>query len=131
MTKAAVLKCILVASAALVLIGCTSRPIVNVQAAPTEFGGKPPTMVEVERAILRAGVQMDWRMQVVRPGLIVGTRTWSTHVAVVEVTYTIKAYDITYKDSTNLGYDGTNIHRNYNYYVQELDKGIRGQLLNL
>ncbi|MGH8697219.1 MAG: hypothetical protein ACREVS_12125 [Burkholderiales bacterium] len=125
------MKAILITLAATGLIACTGRPVVNVQASPVEYVGRPPTLADVERAILRAGQTQDWKMETVRPGLIVGTRTWSTHVAVVEVTYTAKAYDIRYKDSKNLGYDGTNIHRNYNYHVQELDKGIRAQLLNL
>jgi hypothetical protein len=125
------LKAFLIALAATALVGCTGRPIVNIKGSPTEVGGKPPPIATVERAILRAGELNDWQMQTVRPGLIVGKRTWSTHTAVVEVTYTAAAYDITYKDSANLGYDGTNIHRNYNYYVQELDKAIRAQLLNL
>ena len=129
--KSAVPRVILIALAAAALIGCTSHPIVNIKGSPTESGGKPPTLVEVERAILRAGAAQKWQMQTVRPGLIVGTLKWSTHVAVVDVTYTTTAYEITYKDSANLGYDGATIHRNYNYYVQELDKGIRAQLVNL
>jgi hypothetical protein len=31
-------------------------------------------------------------------------------------------------DSTNLNYDGTNIHRNYNGWITNLDKAIRSQL---
>ncbi len=127
----AALKAVLIALAALAAAGCTGRPVVNVQDAPVEYVGRPPTLADVERAIQRAGQAQGWKMETVRPGLIIATRTWSTHTAVVEVTYTAKTYDIKYKDSKNLGYDGTSIHRNYNYHVQELDKGIRGQLLGL
>jgi hypothetical protein len=130
--KSAAPKGLLIAFAATALIGCgTSRPIVNVQGAPVEFGGRPPTLATVEKAILRAGELLAWRMQVVKPGLIVGTLNWRSHTAVVNVTYNTRTYDITYKDSTNLDYNGTNIHRNYNYHVQELDKGIRAQLVGL
>lgn len=125
------LKAVLIALAAAAAVGCTGRPVVNVQDSPVEYVGRPPTLADVERAILRAGQAEGWKMEPVRPGLIMGTRTWSTHTAVVEVTHTTKAYSIKYKDSKNLGYDGANIHRNYNHYVQELDKGIRAQLLNL
>jgi hypothetical protein len=125
------LKAVLIALAALAAVGCAARPVMNVQDAPVEYVGRPPTLADVERAILRAGQAQGWKMEPVRPGLIVGTYTWRSHVAVVDVTYTNKTFDIKYKDSQNLGYDGTNIHRNYNYYVGELDKGIRAQLLGL
>jgi hypothetical protein len=52
-------------------------------------------------------------------------------VAVVDINYTVKSYNISYKDSTELNYDGTNIHKNYNGWIQNLDKGIRAQLSNL
>jgi len=47
---------------------------------------------------------------------------------VVDVNYGVKFYSILYKDSTELGYDGQNIHPNYNGWIQNLDKGIRAQL---
>jgi len=53
------------------------------------------------------------------------------HVAVVDVNYSVKSYSIQYKDSTELGYDGGNIHPNYNGWIQNLDKGIRAQLSTL
>jgi len=130
--KTAALKVLLVAFAAAALAGCTIQPIHNVKGAPVETpGGKPASMADVEKAILRAGGALGWKMQPVRPGLITATLNLRTHTAVVDVTYNPGMYDITYKDSVELNYDGTNIHRNYNGWVQNLDKGIRAQLLNL
>lgn len=125
------LKVLLVGFAAAALAACV-QPIYNVQGAPVEAaGGKPPTMAEVEKAIVRAGSALGWRMQPVKPGVVVGTLHLRAHTAVVEVTYDTRTYNITYKDSQELNYDGTNIHKNYNGWVQNLDKGIRAQLLNL
>jgi len=130
--KTAALKVLLVAFAAAALAACTSQPIYNVKGAPVETpGGRPATMAQVEQAIVRAGSQLGWKMQPVRPGLVVGTLNLRTHTAVVDVAYNTRTYDITYKDSKELNYDGTNIHRNYNGWIQNLDKGIRAQLLNL
>ena len=42
-----------------------------------------------------------------------------------------KNYSINYKDSTNLDYDGTNIHRNYNGWIANLDRAIKTQLATL
>lgn len=125
------LKGLFVAFAAAALAACV-QPIYNVKSAPIETpGGKPPTMAEVEKAIVRAGSALGWRMQPVQPGLVVGTLNLRSHSAVVNVTYDTRTYNISYKDSTELNYDGTNIHKNYNGWVQNLDKGIRAQLLNL
>jgi hypothetical protein len=54
-----------------------------------------------------------------------------THVAVVDIDYDQRAYNIRYKDSTNLDYTGTTIHRNYNGWVENLDKAIKAQLAGL
>jgi hypothetical protein len=126
-----VLRGLLAAVAAAALAACV-QPIYNVKSAPVEApGGKPPTMAEVEKAIVRAGSSLGWRMQPVKEGHVVGTLHLRAHTAVVDITYDTKTYNITYKDSMELNYDGTNIHKNYNGWIQNLDKGIRTQLLNL
>jgi hypothetical protein len=130
--KTTVLKVLLVAFAAAALAACTIQPIYNVKGAPVETpGGKPPTLAEVEKAVVRAGTALGWKMQPVRPGVMVGTITLRRHTAIVDVTFDTRTFNITYKDSVELDYDGTNIHRNYNGWIQNLDKGIRAQLLNL
>ncbi len=130
--RSAAFKVILLAAAAVALAGCTSQPIYNVQGAPIEtVGGRPPSIGDVEKAILRAGAALGWKLQPVRPGAMVGTLSLRSHTAIVDVTYDARSYSITYKDSVELNYDGSNIHRNYNGWIQNLDKGIRAQLLNL
>jgi len=47
---------------------------------------------------------------------------------VVDITHDTKQYSINYKDSTDLGASGGQIHKNYNGWIQNLDKGIRTQL---
>jgi len=49
-------------------------------------------------------------------------------MAQVDIKYSTIAYSITYKDSSNLKYDGTKIHSNYNGWIQNLDKAIKIQL---
>ena len=52
-------------------------------------------------------------------------------VAVVDIDYTQTTYSIKYNESTNLDYDGEKIHKNYNGWIQNLDKAIKVQLQNL
>ena len=47
------------------------------------------------------------------------------------VVYDTKSYSIKYKDSSNLNYDGKSIHKNYNGWVENLDKAIRSNLVAL
>jgi hypothetical protein len=46
----------------------------------------------------------------------------------MDIKYNTKSYSIEYKDSQGLKYDGTNIHKNYNSWVMNLDNRIRAQL---
>lgn len=111
----------------LFLAGCRSAPIYDVVAAPV-VTSKPATMEAVQNAIVAAGIGLGWRMEPRGPGTITGVLDLRAHHAVVEVTYDTKTYNIKYKDSTNLDYNGTSIHKNYNGWVENLDKAIRIQL---
>jgi len=120
-------RAVLVAFAAAVLAGCT--PVYNVKDAPiVTASGAPASASDVQKAIERAGATLGWRMHPVRPGLIVATLQTRSYTAVVDITYDANAYSITYNNSANLNYDGTNIHRTYNGWVRNLDRVIRAQL---
>jgi hypothetical protein len=115
-------------TAALVfLAGCRAAPIYNVEKAPIQISSKHSSK-DITKAIQRAGVALGWQMKAKKPGHIVGTLYLRTFVAVVDIRYSPKSYSITYKKSSGLDYDGTNIHKNYNGWVQNLDRRIQGQL---
>jgi hypothetical protein len=108
---------------------CTSKPIYNVSNAPVPSAASKANLDAVSKAIQRAGASLGWHMQETQPGHILGTLNLRTHRAVVDINYTPQAYSIQYKDSIDLGYDGTNIHRNYNGWIQNLDRAIQAQLI--
>lgn len=113
--------------AVLLLMGCRTGGIYNVQGAPVA-GSKVVAMQDVELAIRRAAASLGWQIIPRAPGRAEGMLALRDHRAVVDITYDTKTYSIQYKDSSNLGYDGTTIHANYNGWVQNLDKAIRTQL---
>jgi len=116
----------------LLAAGCRgSVPIFNVTDAPVVASRPNPSLDEIGKAIQRAGAALGWQMKQTKPGHILGTLNLRNHVAVVDVNYSVKSYSIRYKDSTELDYDGGNIHPNYNGWIQNLDKGIRAQLSTL
>jgi hypothetical protein len=122
---------ILAVTAALLLVACASQPILNVTQAPVAANKPNPSMDDVRTAIVRAGSGLGWQMNPDKAGHITGRLTLRTHVAVVDIDYTQTDYSIKYRESTNLDADGGNIHRNYNGWIQNLDKAIRVQLQNL
>ena len=115
--------------ASLVLIGCVSVPIMNVDnAAVPATSGKPLTKEQVRAAIIRAGGGLGWQMKDETPDMLVGTLTLRTHTAVVEIPYSATSFSIKYRSSVNLDQNGGNIHKNYNGWIQNLHKGINTQL---
>ena len=118
---------IAVLSLTLTLIGCRTSPIYNVTEAPVPASGKI-TADNVKNAIYAAGAGLGWQMKEVEPGHIVASLFIRTHSAVVDIPYTATNYSITYKDSTDLKYDGSSIHSNYNGWIQNLDHAIQARL---
>lgn len=109
--------------------GCRTAAIYNVHGASiTAPQEKPLTSEEIKGAIIRAGNGLGWKMIPDRDGHILGTLLLRSHAAVVDIDYTPSAYSITYKDSTDLDYDGKNIHNNYNGWIQNLEKAINAQI---
>jgi len=71
---------------AVVVAGCTSAPIMNVDnAVVSSASGKPLTQDQVRGAIIRAGTALGWQMKDEGPNKLIGTLMLRTHTAVVEI----------------------------------------------
>ena len=118
---------------AILLIACAGHPIHNVDNAPINVSNANYDLSDVTKAIQRAGAGLGWQMKEETPGHIVGTLYLRSHVAVVDVTYTLDEYSISYRESQNLNYDPTNntIHKNYNGWIQNLSRAIDAQVVAL
>lgn len=113
---------------ALALMGCVSNPIYNITDAPVTTNTRGYATRDVRGAILQAGASLGWQMKDVRPGLIIGTLNVRDHMAQVKIPYDRRTYSIIYRDSYNLDYDGANIHKNYNGWIQRLSTAINSRL---
>lgn len=111
-----------------VVAGCAGAPVYNVSGSPVNTNSGKASLDDIGKASKTAGINLGWQMRDVKPGHIVGTLNLRSHQAVVDVTYNTKSYDIGYKDSSNLNYNGSTIHKNYNSWVQNLDRNIQAQL---
>jgi hypothetical protein len=112
------------------IVGCRAvAPVYNVEKAPVvSDAGTNVGADQVKKAIIRGGAGLGWMMKPVAAGHIVGTLNLRKHMAKVDIHYDAKSYSIKYKDSVELKYDGTNIHPNYNGWVQNLQRNIDIQL---
>ena len=112
------------------LAGCqTAAPIQNVSSVTISAqANKPLSQDEVRAAILRAGAGLGWIMKDAGPGKLHGVLILRTHTAEVDIPYSASSYAITYSSSINMQEGGGKIHRNYNGWIQNLNRGINAQL---
>jgi hypothetical protein len=111
------------------IVACTVAPIYNVSDAPTTTAsGKSLTTSQVRQSIITAGSALGWRIVDAGPGRLEGTLALRDHKAVVDIPYSATKYSIQYKSGENLKAADGNIHKNYNGWVQNLDRGIRATL---
>ncbi|MFO7594123.1 MAG: hypothetical protein R6X15_08790 [Pseudomonadota bacterium] len=125
--KKILIRMLLVAAAVGVIVGCKTSPVYNVDNASVVVN-KNITLDQMKTAIIRAGAKRGWAMKAVAPGHVVGTLHQRQHMAQIDIKYNTQNYSITYKDSSGLNYDGTNIHNFYNKWIQTLRRDIDVQL---
>ena len=64
----------------MMLTGCLGVPIVNVKDAPIKtLSGKELTLDQATKAIVLAGMGLEWEMEVAAPGHIIGTLNLRSH----------------------------------------------------
>ncbi|MCW8918353.1 MAG: hypothetical protein OQL08_06010 [Gammaproteobacteria bacterium] len=110
------------------LAGCRSEAVYNVEQAAVVASIDKPSAQDVKTAIMRAGGGLGWVMKENGNGKLIGTLSLRKHLAVVDIDYSTKSYSINYKDSQQLDYTGTTIHKNYNGWIQNLNRAIQTQL---
>lgn len=119
----------IVAALFFMLAACKKQPILQVDNIPVSYSDRVSiTADEVRDAIIKAGKDSGWRMTPAGTGHLEGSYILRKHTAVVDIAYTSTSYDIHYKKSVNLKYDGTSIHRAYNSWVRNLKSAIDKRL---
>lgn len=110
----------------LATLACRTAPVLNVEGAPV-----PPglTQEQVHDALLSAVPRRGWIVQEDQPGLLTARLDRRDHSATVDIAYDTTSYRITHRESKNLRFDGTNIHKNYNGWIMNLNGDIQTELL--
>ncbi len=106
-----------------------TEAVYNVDNAIIATGsGKKATIEQARAAIVQAAAARQWTLSEVDPGHFVATVHVRTHMAQVDITYSTEHYSIKYKNSDDLLYNGSEIHRNYNKWVKILQNEINKAL---
>lgn len=110
---------------ALLLAGCTSKPVLN----PQESFSTSQSEAEVHAAVLRGLKKRGWsvtaeRAQLVQAKIVVRGR----HGAEIDIPYSASNFSINYRNSFGMDYNNGKIHRNYNRWVNNLRATILQEL---
>jgi S1-C subfamily serine protease len=122
------------------VVGCARlQPIYNVgNAQITTRSGKTPALEDVAQGIKQTAERRGWVVSDETPGhmvaIITVDRSWpvrQSHMAAVDIAFNPSNYSITYKYSSELLWNGAEIHRNYNKWVKLLEQDINARLYAL
>lgn len=100
------------------------KPIYNTYNRSTGVADSELDMDQISKIIGRAGINRGWVMKQLGEGLIEATYTKKQHVAVVNITFDRRHYNIKYKSSVKLRYSNGKIHNNYNRWIKFLEDDI-------
>lgn len=93
-----------------------------------EIMGKPVSATKVAKAFKQCGAPRGWKFTDNGSGKLLGQLlVRGKHYVAVDVEYSSKAYNITYRDSKNMKYDPAKntIHNRYSSWVENLDNDVR------
>ncbi len=123
---------VILAILAITVVGCNSVPISNVSTTPvTTASNKSLSQDQVRAAIVRAGAALGWQFKDEGASTLNGSINLRTHSADIEIPYSATSYSIKYRSSTNLDAKDGSIHKNYNGWIRNLNRGIAAELSKL
>jgi urease beta subunit len=101
-----------------------AAPIYNVTDHPVSVSTHHLSQSKIANVIIGVGLKRGWKMQKTSSSTIRARLDLRSHVAVVDIQFNKKVYNITYNSSKNLKYREGNIHRNYNKWIKNLENDI-------
>lgn len=124
------------AAGLLTLAACQTLPLQNIDNAPVHMAKRNYGLGDVEKAIVKAGTNLGWQMRTIKPGQVNGKLYQDDSMAEVTITFSPSLYNIKYLNSSNLDYSAKAgkpemIYKDYNSWIQTLDKEIRREMLAL
>jgi hypothetical protein len=105
-----------------------AEPVYSVTNHPIPQVAQKLTLPEIEKNIMLAGAQRNWRFEPVKPGQLKGRYFDGKREAVVDVTYSQTAYSIGLNSTMNLRQTDSTVHGTYNRWIKTLEHDIEQRL---
>lgn len=115
---------------ALLLVGCASKAIMNVENRPIPQAAQQFSLDRIEQEIIAAGQARSWQMRREGPGHLVATQVRANYNASVDIRFDQRAYSITHRSSTGMREKDGTIHKRYNLWIGNLQRDIDTHLIN-
>jgi hypothetical protein len=122
--------CLWLSIAGLVACGANLSPVLNIERAPVAPAAAGPHVLQVVHdAIVRALISRTWVVASDEPQSLTASVTRGGHSATVHIVYGSDAYSIHHvQSSPGLKFDGVNIHKRYNQWIDRLRVSIDAEL---
>jgi hypothetical protein len=105
-----------------------AEPVYTVSNHPIPPVAQKLTLPEIEKTIMLAGAQRNWRFEPVKPGQLKGRYFDGKREAVVDVSYSQTAYSIALNSTMNLRQTDNTVHGTYNRWIRNLEEDIEQRL---
>jgi len=118
-------------------LGCSRTALELTEIPITPQSANLFSLQQVENRIIQAGVKLDWTMNPINSGEIIGTLSSRKFSITVFIPFSSLSYSILYRKSRGLNYKedsffyGKKIHKRYNQVVSALHTAIEQELLKL
>lgn len=104
------------------------EPVYTVENHPIPAVAQKLTLPEIEKTIMLAGSQRNWRFEAVKPGQLKGRYFDGKREALIDVSYSQTAYSIGLNSTVNLKQSDSTIHGRYNNWIRILERDIEDRL---
>lgn len=115
---------------ALLLVGCATKPILNVENRPIPLNAQQLPLNRIEAEIIAAGQSRSWQMQREAPGHLIATQVRTNYNASVDIRFDQKTYSIVHRSSSGMREKDGSIHKRYNFWIGNLQRDIDAHLTN-
>ena len=123
-------KIVLVVLTLLLVAGCVTKPIQNVENRPIPLTAQQMSLERIEALIITSGQLRGWQMRREAPGHLSASQIQPKYSATVDIRFDQRAYTIMHRSSSGLKEKDGTIHTRYNNWIMVLQHDIDTRLIN-
>jgi len=123
-------KIVLVALTMLLMVGCVTKPIQNVENRPIPLTAQQLSLDQIESLIIAAGQSRGWQFKREAPGHLSASQNNPKYAATVDIRFDQRVYSILHRSTVGLKEKDGTVHTRYNNWILLLQRDIDARLAN-